>query len=87
MRDVDRVKSEEGFEVITRPSLLNVVLAMDTREQSPTIEGKNPMTDQRVREAIARAIDVDAINKIVMNGLATPSRQFVPTPTSAMSTA
>ena len=78
VRDVDRVKSEDGFQVITRPSLLNVVLAMDTREQSPTIEGKNPMTDQRVREAIARAVDVDAINKIVMNGLASPSAQFVP---------
>ncbi|APE45917.1 ABC transporter substrate-binding protein (plasmid) [Sulfitobacter alexandrii] len=78
VRDVERVRNEEGFEVITRPSLLNVVLAMDTREKSPTIEGDNPMTDQRVREAIARAIDVDAINKIVMNGLATPSEQFVP---------
>ena len=78
VRDVDRVKGEDGFEVITRPSLLNVVLAMDTREQSQTIEGKNPMTDQRVREAIARAVDVDAINQIVMNGLATPSDQYVP---------
>jgi len=78
VRDVDRVKKEDRFNVITRPSLLNVVLAMDTRAESPTIEGKNPMTDQRVREAIARAIDVDAINKIVMNGLATPSDQYVP---------
>lgn len=78
VRDVERVRSEGGFSVVTRPSLLNVVLAMDTREQSPTIEGDNPMTDQRVREAIARAIDVDAINKIVMNGLASPSEQFVP---------
>ncbi|WP_292291487.1 ABC transporter substrate-binding protein [Marivita sp.] len=78
VRDVERVKSEEGFKVLTRPSLLNVVLAMDTRAESPTIEGENPMTDQRVREAIARAIDVDAINQIVMNGLATPSDQFVP---------
>lgn len=78
VRDVDRVKREDGFTVVTRPSLLNVVLAMDTRAQSPTIEGDNPMTDRRVREAIARAIDVDAINKVVMNGLATPSDQFVP---------
>lgn len=78
VRDVDRVKREDGFTVVTRPSLLNVVLAMDTRAQSPTIEGDNPMTDRRVREAIARAVDVDAINKIVMNGLATPSDQFVP---------
>lgn len=78
VRDVDRVKREDGFSVITRPSLLNVVLAMDMRENSPTIEGANPMTDQRVRQAIAQAIDVDAINKIVMNGLATPSDQYVP---------
>ncbi|MCX7560656.1 ABC transporter substrate-binding protein [Sulfitobacter sp. F26204] len=78
VRDVDRVKRDDTFNVITRPSLLNVVLAMDMREDSPTIEGKNPMTDQRVRQAIAQAVDVDAINKIVMNGLATPSDQYVP---------
>ncbi|MVO17945.1 ABC transporter substrate-binding protein [Parasedimentitalea huanghaiensis] len=78
VRDVDRVKRDDMFNVITRPSLLNVVLAMDMRENSPTIEGKNPMTDQRVRQAIAQAVDVQAINKIVMNGLATPSDQFVP---------
>lgn len=78
VRDVDRVKGQDGVQVLTRPSLLNVVLAMDMRAESPTIEGANPMTDVRVREAIARAIDVDAINKIVMNGLATPSDQYVP---------
>lgn len=78
VRDVDRVKREEGFSVVTRPSLLNVVLAMDMRENSPTIDGPNPMTDQRVRQAIAHAVDVEAINKIVMNGLATPSDQYVP---------
>jgi peptide/nickel transport system substrate-binding protein len=78
VRDVDRVKADDKFTVITRPSLLNIVLGMDTRAVSPTIEGPNPMTDQRVREAIARAIDVDAINSVVMNGLATPSTQFVP---------
>lgn len=78
VRDVDRVRREEGFEVLTRPSLLNLVLAMDFRDESPTIEGENPLKDRRVREAIARAIDVDAISKIVMNGLSTPSDQYVP---------
>ncbi|MDN5789074.1 ABC transporter substrate-binding protein, partial [Pseudorhodobacter sp.] len=78
VRDVDRVKQDDKFTVLTRPSLLNVVLAMDMREKSPTIDGPNPMTDQRVREAIARAIDVDAIDKVVMNGLATRSEQYVP---------
>ncbi|MGB3555300.1 MAG: ABC transporter substrate-binding protein [Jannaschia sp.] len=78
VRDVDRVRSEDGFEVFTRPSLLNLVLAMDMRDQSPTIEGDNPMTDRRVREAIARAIDVDTLSAVVMNGLSTPSEQYVP---------
>jgi peptide/nickel transport system substrate-binding protein len=78
VRDVERVRAEEGFKVLTRPSLLNLVLAMDMRAESPTIEGENPMTDRRVREAIARAIDTDAINQIVMNGLASPSEQYVP---------
>ncbi|MEY8840778.1 ABC transporter substrate-binding protein [Cribrihabitans sp. XS_ASV171] len=78
VRDVERVKREEGFEVITRPSLLNLVLALDMRAESPTIEGENPMTDRRVREAMARAIDVDAIQRAVMGGLSTPSDQYVP---------
>ena len=78
VRDVERVRAEPGFEVMTRPSLLNLVLAMDMREQSPTIDGPNPMTDQRVREAIARAIDTDALNSVVMAGLSTPADQYVP---------
>lgn len=79
VRDVDRVKAEPGITVLTRPSLLNILLAMDVREKSPTIAlDKNPMTDRRVREAIARAIDVATIDKVVMNGLATASAQFVP---------
>ena len=79
VRDVDRVRSEPGITVLTRPSLLNILLAMDVREKSPTIAlDKNPMTDRRVREAIARAIDVATIDKVVMNGLATASTQFVP---------
>lgn len=79
VRDVERAKSEPGIEVQTQPSLLNILLAMDMREKSPTIAlDKNPMTDRRVREAIARAIDVATIGKVIMNGLATPAAQFVP---------
>ncbi|WP_417768367.1 ABC transporter substrate-binding protein [Stappia sp.] len=78
VRDVQRVKDTDGFEVVTRPSLLNLVLALDVREKSPTIEGDNPMTDRRVREAMARAIDVATISRVIMNGLSTPSAQYVP---------
>ena len=79
VRDVARVEREADYEVITRPSLLNLVLALDFRDQSPTIPlDTNPMQDQRVREAITRAIDVEAIRTAIMNGLSTPSEQYVP---------
>lgn len=79
VRDVARVERETDYSVISRPSLLNLVLALDTREKSPTIAlDKNPMQDQRVREAITRAIDVSAIQRSVMNNLSTPSEQYVP---------
>ena len=79
VRDVASVQANSNFQVITRPSLLNLVIALDTREKSPTIDlPVNPMRDRRVREAIARAINVEAIQKVVMNGFATPSDQYVP---------
>lgn len=79
VRDVDRVKADDRYKVLAQPSLLNVVLSIDQREKSPTIDlDKNPMADRRVREAMVRAIDVGAINKVIMNGLSTPSKQYVP---------
>lgn len=79
VRDVASVRANPQFEVITRPSLLNIVLALDMRDKSPTINlPKNPMQDRRVREAIIRSINVDAIRTVVMNGFSTPSEQYVP---------
>jgi peptide/nickel transport system substrate-binding protein len=79
VRDVDQLKANDQLKVITRPSLLNLVLAIDMRDKSPTIDlPVNPMKDRRVREAMVRAIDVNAIQKVVMNGLSTPSDQYVP---------
>ncbi|MBT5875705.1 MAG: ABC transporter substrate-binding protein [Candidatus Latescibacteria bacterium] len=79
VRDVARVKRNPLFMVVSRPSLLNLSLALDYRNRSPSISlPSNPMKDVRVREAIARAINVDAIGKVIMNGMATPSTQYVP---------
>jgi peptide/nickel transport system substrate-binding protein len=79
VRDADRIKTDDKLNLITRPSLLNLVLALDYRAKSPTIDlPVNPMKDIRVREAIARAIDVNTIGKVIMNNLATPSDQYVP---------
>ncbi len=79
VRDVAVVQANAAFKVVTRPSLLNLVLAIDVRDKSPTIDlPQNPMKDRRVREAIVRAINVDAIRTAVMNTFSTPSDQYVP---------
>ena len=36
------------------------------------IKGKNPLADVRVREALYRAIDIEAIKKSVMRGMSLP---------------
>lgn len=79
VRDVDRIKADDRYNLLTQPSLLNIVISLDMRDKSPTIKlDKNPLKDQRVREAMVRAIDVNAIKKVIMNGLSTPSEQYVP---------
>jgi len=77
--DVDRAKGVEGINVLTRPSLLNIVLAIDVRDDAPGVQGDvNPMQDVRVRRAMAHAIDVESIKTAVMNGYSQPSEQYVP---------
>jgi peptide/nickel transport system substrate-binding protein len=79
VRDVAAIRANNAFNVITRPSLLNIVLALDVRDKSPTIDlPVNPMKDRRVREAIVRAINVEALRTVVMNGFSTASEQYVP---------
>jgi peptide/nickel transport system substrate-binding protein len=45
--------------------------------QYSNIKGKNPFQDIRVREALYRAIDVDAIKRAVMRGLSAPTGTMI----------
>ena len=47
------------------------------------MKGKNPFKDKRVRMAIYQAIDADAINRVVMRGLAVPAALILPNPEAA----
>jgi len=62
-----------------------IYLHMDQfREDSPFVQGndgsdiKNPLMDQRVRQAISKAINRDAIVERVMEGVAIPAGQLLP---------
>ena len=78
VRDVERLQNTEGINVVTQPGLRAIYLNIDGRDESPAVEGQNPMADPKVRQAMYHAIDIDTIIQNVMNGMATPMVSYIP---------
>jgi peptide/nickel transport system substrate-binding protein len=75
LQDVQRFKRTAGIDVSVRPSEWDIMLRMNLHDdelRSSSVKGRNPFKDVRVREALYRAIDVDAINAKIMLGMARP---------------
>lgn len=69
VHDADQIKKNSKLKYISIPGLRLIYLTVDvTRDKTPTIEGKNPFKDPKVKEAVQMAIDKDAIVKNIMNG-------------------
>ena len=71
-QDLQRVQSNPALKVVTGPENRTIFFGMDQfRDELPNsnVKGKNPLKDQRVRQALYQAIDIDAIHKVVMRGL------------------
>jgi peptide/nickel transport system substrate-binding protein len=71
-QDLPRVRSTPAFKVLDGVENRTIFLGMDQfRDELPgsNIKGKNPLKDQRVRQALYQAIDIDAINKVIMRGM------------------
>ena len=81
-RDLTRVKESDKFGFVATPSTRLVFLQPDIgRNPSPFVkspDGKNPLQDLRVRQAMSMAIDRKAIVQRIMDGLATPAYQYMP---------
>lgn len=81
-RDLTRVKESDKFGFVATPSTRLVFLQPDIgRNPSPFVkspDGKNPLQDLRVRQAMNMAIDRKAIVQRIMDGLATPAFQYMP---------
>jgi peptide/nickel transport system substrate-binding protein len=75
-QDMPRIARAPGLALLQKPELRTIFLGLDVwRDELPTsdVKGKNPLKDQRVREAFALAIDENAIVQRVMGGLAHPT--------------
>ena len=71
-QDLQRVQSNPALKVVTGPENRTIFFGLDQyRDELPgsNIKGKNPLKDQRVRQALYQAIDMDAIHKVVMRGM------------------
>jgi peptide/nickel transport system substrate-binding protein len=81
IQDLERIESE-GFEVAQGLSNRVIYLHFDhEQEPSPGIsgtDGKNPFKDVRVREAISKAINREAIVDRIMGGVAVPAGELLP---------
>ena len=71
-QDLERVQRTSALKVLNGPENRTIFFGMDQfRDELPgsNIKGKNPLKDQRVRQALYQAIDIDNIHKVVMRGL------------------
>lgn len=76
VQDWKRLNSTDGVRALTGAEVRTIFLGMDQSRDEllhSNIKGKNPFKDIRVRQAFAHALNLDAINKTIMRGAATPS--------------
>ena len=82
--DLERLQKEPKLTVETKASNRVIYVALDQHgEQTPGIQGtngKNPLLDKRVREALSLAIDRQALVSRTMGGVATAAAQLLPFP-------
>ncbi|MBN9259793.1 MAG: ABC transporter substrate-binding protein [Hyphomicrobium sp.] len=80
VQDIPRVQASANTIVLTGPELRTIFLNMDQARDEllySDVKGKNPFKDTRVRKAFYQAIDIDAIQKRIMRGHATPTALLI----------
>jgi peptide/nickel transport system substrate-binding protein len=78
--DTETLKKDPNIKVLEGPETRVVYLGFDQERDElveSNIKGKNPFKDKRVREAMFRSIDVDAIKRTVMRGQSFPTALMV----------
>ncbi|WP_203071814.1 ABC transporter substrate-binding protein [Falsiroseomonas ponticola] len=80
LQDIPRLLQDNRVQVIEGPELRTIYLGFDHERDEllySDVRGRNPLKDRRVREAIYRAIDVNALVRTVMREKAWPAGMMV----------
>ena len=75
-QDTQRLSASADLKVLEVPELRTVFLGFDqSRDEllKSDVKGKNPFKDQRVRQAFNEAVDIKAIQRVVMRGESHPT--------------
>jgi peptide/nickel transport system substrate-binding protein len=78
--DLPRLRADARLKVLDGVENRSIFLGMDQfRDELPgsDVKGRNPLKDRRVRLALLRAIDVEAIGKNIMRGLSLPAGTLI----------
>lgn len=76
VQDLARVSGTDGLDVRTAPQNRAIFFGMNSGAadlKNDNVEGKNPFADKRVRQAMNKAINRDAIQQVVMRGQSAPA--------------
>ena len=86
LQDIEKLSKDARIRIYREPENLVFFLGMDQARDElvySDVKGKNPFKDRRVRLALYQSLDVDAINRVVMRGLAIPAAVILPNPEAA----
>ena len=80
--DISRLKADQRFRVVSGATNRMIFLGTDQfRAETPDVtgtDGKNPFLDARVRRAISKAVNREALADRVMEGAGEPAGQLLP---------
>ncbi len=78
--DLPRLRADPRFTIAEAATLRLLFLQFDVaRDPSPFVTGPNALRDPRVRQALSLAINRTALVERIMDGVALPAAQFLPT--------
>ena len=80
-QDLGRIERNPRLKLLRKAQIRTIFFGLDSGSgelRTSDVKGKNPFADRRVREAMYRAIDIEAIRRVVMKGFALPAGIVTP---------
>jgi len=81
LQDLKRIKSTPGLHLEQTAQVRTIFLGMNQGVKellTSNVKGKNPLADQRVRQAMYQSINIEAIKQKVMRGYSVPAGLITP---------